>query len=86
MIARAGEENGLTEKGTADKIITLLNKYHLPVSDGAPLNAVLTAAGADKKRSADGFNLVLLRRIGDSMVYPVKNRDFSVFFDGGSRL
>ncbi len=85
MIARAGEKNGLTESGTADKIISLLEKYQLPVSDPAPLDDVLSAAGADKKRSSDGFHLILLHRIGESIIYPVKNQDFRAFFDGGSR-
>lgn len=80
MIARAGEANGLTKPGTAQQIASLLQACHLPVSDPAPLDALLQAAGADKKRSSDGLHLVLLKEIGGSMIHFVKMDDLPGFF------
>ena len=68
-ISRAGERAGLTAPDTADRIAALLEKYHLPVSDSTPLEAVVAAAAQDKKHSGDDLKLVLLFEIGQAMVY-----------------
>lgn len=71
MMARCGEKAGLTEPGTAGQIAQALTKYGLPVSDGsADLSAIPELAMADKKARGGTVNLVMLRRIGESFLYP----------------
>ncbi len=66
LIARAGEKNGFTEAGTADKLIRLCQKYNLPTSTELSFSAIAQAAKSDKKSSGGGINLVLLSKIGES--------------------
>ena len=66
LIARAGEKQGITEKGTADKIASLCRKYGLPVSDKASFEDMAQAAQGDKKTAGGSIDLVLLSKIGDS--------------------
>ena len=68
LMARAGEKHGITEPGTADKIIALCEKYHLPVSDKATFAQMAEAAKGDKKTAGGSINLVLLNRIGESCI------------------
>ena len=84
LAARAGEGAGLTEPGTADRIAALLQKYNLPVADTHSIDEIVDAMQADKKRTADGMKLVLLRKIGDSFIDPVDLSTLRTMFGGGA--
>ena len=83
-IAQAGEHNGITAGGTARRIAEVLRRLGLPQSDPAPLPELLRAAHADKKRAADGLNLVLLKEIGSALIQKVPEAELSSFFGYGS--
>lgn len=72
LICQAGERNGLTAPGTADRIAALLKKYGLPQEDPAAVSELIGATALDKKNLAGRLNLVLLREIGDSFVHAVE--------------
>lgn len=80
LIAHAGERNGITAPGTAQRIEEILRRLGLPHTDPAPLPDLLRAAHADKKRASDGLNLVLLREIGSAFVQKVPEEDLPSFF------
>lgn len=75
LIARAGEKEGITEKGTSDRIVNLCMKYGLPVADDASFEDMANAARSDKKTAGKSINLVLLNKIGDSFTkkIPLEN-------------
>lgn len=72
LIAEAGEKNIVTAPGTAERISNLLKKYHLPIADPAPFSELLKLCTADKKRSGDKINFVLLKEIGDAFILPME--------------
>lgn len=80
MIAKAGEANGITPVGTADRIEGVLQKYSLMVSDSNDLASIISAMNMDKKRSADSIKFVLLHSIGDSFTQSINNEDIPRFF------
>lgn len=71
MMAKCGEAAGLTEPGTAAEIEQVLKKYSLPVSDGMDVGKIVDTARLDKKSRGSTVNLVLLKKIGESFLYPV---------------
>ncbi len=83
-ITRAAEAAGLTAPGTAARIVRMLEHYRLPISDSA-VTAEEAAQGAasDKKTAGDTLNLVLLRKIGESYVYPMPLASFAAFLKNG---
>ena len=80
MITKAGEENGITEKGTSARIENVLKKYSLMTEDSHSLQDIITYMNADKKRTADSINFVLLSKIGESFTQKIKNDDIPKFF------
>lgn len=82
LMAQVGERQNLTAIFTSEKIIELLNKYNLPVSDSLPLASIVNSAMSDKKRDSDYFNLVLLRDIGDAFIHRVKASELYDFLGG----
>lgn len=70
MMAKCGEKAGLTKRGTADEIAGALKKFEMPVWDDADPSALADAAMSDKKARGGTVNLVMLREIGDSFLYP----------------
>ena len=80
MASRAGESIGLTEEGTADRIAALLKKYGLRSADTHSTAEIVDAMSADKKRTGTGIKLVMLKKIGDSFIYPVDNSEISKVF------
>lgn len=72
LIAKAGEKQGITEKGTADRICELCKKYGLPTSDKATFEQMAQAARGDKKAAGNSIDLVLLTKIGDSFTQKVE--------------
>lgn len=70
MMARCGEKAGLTEPGTAEKIAAALKSYGLPIWDDADPDALVQAAMADKKSRGGVISLIMLKKIGESFLYP----------------
>lgn len=68
MISRAGENEGITEKGTADRIAGLLKKYGLKTQTDLAVGDIVAGMAFDKKRTADGINLIMLSKIGESFI------------------
>ncbi len=79
-ITLAAEKEGLTEKGTAEKIKTALLKYKMPVSSEIKTLELTALMTRDKKRRADSLNLVLLSNIGNSYVKSIENSRLNAFF------
>lgn len=80
MITKAGEANGITEKGTSERIANVLKKYNLMTEDSNDLQDIIACMNADKKRTADSINFVLLSKIGESFTQKIKNEDIPKFF------
>ena len=80
MITKAGEANGITEKGTCKRIANVLKKYNLMTEDSNDLQDIIACMNADKKRTADSINFVLLSKIGESFTQKIKNEDIPKFF------
>ncbi len=81
LMARAGEQNGYTEKGTAERIIRLCEKYGLPTEWNAAFSDMAEAAKGDKKTAGSDINLVLLKTIGDSFTLRLPLEELNGFID-----
>lgn len=80
MISAIGEKAGLTEKGTADRIKAVLEKYNMKTSDNHSAESIIEAMQSDKKRTLNGINFVMLKSIGNSFIYPVENEKINKLF------
>lgn len=81
QITRMAEEKGLTAPGCADQIKKALEIYGLPSSCGLPVTDLTKAITLDKKNLNGKLNVVLLKELGSSYVYPT---DISFFNKGGA--
>lgn len=77
QITKMAEKKGLTAPGCADKIQKVLTIYGLPSSCGLPVSALTDAITLDKKNLNGRLNVVLLKDIGNSYVYPTDTGFFS---------
>lgn len=80
IISKAGEEAGITEKGTACRIAQLLRKNNLKTEDTHSLSDIISAMNADKKRTGDSINFTLIHSIGNSYNDKIKYEDIPKFF------
>ncbi len=80
LISEAGENAGLTQRGTAERIKKLLEKYGMKTKCPYPLKDVVTAMGSDKKRTGSSIKLVLLKEIGTSFIHTVEIDKTKEFF------
>lgn len=73
-MARAGEAAGMTRAGTAARIAALLAAFGLPAGPPAGFDpeTAMDYIGRDKKIMDGKLNLVLLRRIGEAFLHPVR--------------
>lgn len=69
--AAVGEQLGMTEKGTKQKIRRLLCDYQLPLFADVPIDPLIQAIYSDKKRLGDQIYFVLLRRPGEAFIQPL---------------
>ena len=72
MMAKCGEKAGLTKPGTADEILSVLQKYGMPTHDDAAADtgALVDTTMLDKKARGGTVSLVMLKEIGQSFLYP----------------
>ena len=71
LLTRQSEELGLTERGTADRIAALLQKFQLPIAVDMRRDDFLQAIALDKKKRGSHLTLILLKKIGDSFLQNV---------------
>ena len=64
LICRAAEKLGHSPTGTTDTIRALLRRYSLPCDCPFTAEEIFHAATADKKRSGDNIDIVILQEIG----------------------
>ncbi len=81
QITRMSEEKGLTISDCSDQIKKALDIYGLPSSCGLPVADLTKAITLDKKNLNGNLNVILLKEIGDSYVYPT---DISFFNKDGA--
>lgn len=81
QITRMSEEKALTISGCSDQIKKALDIYGLPSSCGLPVADLTKAITLDKKNLNGNLNVILLKAIGDSYVYPT---DISFFNKDGA--
>lgn len=71
LAARLGERLGVTKAGTAQRLAAVLTQYRLPTQDGAPVDELVETTLLDKKNRNGKLSLILLRDIGESLIYPI---------------
>ena len=81
QITLMAEGKGLTGSGCADQIKKALDIYVLPSSCGLPVTDLTKAITLDKKNLNGKLNVVLLKELGSSYVYPT---DISFFNKDGA--
>lgn len=82
-ITRASEKSGDSQKGTADKIEALLNKFSLPTEFSGDIEAMTDIMLYDKKRRGDSINLVISKEVGSSFVKAMPTAELKRFFAEG---
>lgn len=75
QLSLLAEEKGLTASFTSDRILNLLKNYNLPYECNFTIGELLKAMTLDKKNSSGKLNLILLKEVGESYIYPT-NIDF----------
>lgn len=71
------EREGITEKGTTEKIRNILIKYNLPYEmPKVNRDDMLKAIKLDKKNIGRNMHIILLKRIGESFVKEISKEDF----------
>ena len=81
-ITQNSERLGLTEPGTARRLETLLQKVPLATRDSISLEDILTGVTMDKKKRGNILTLVLVPKIGTSLLKKVELGQLANYFRG----
>lgn len=65
LITKASEKAGLSESGTAERLINCLKYYGLPTETDIPLDTLCELCISDKKSRGKSIKLVLIKTIGE---------------------
>lgn len=76
MACEYGEKIGLTEKGTAERMIKILENYNLPREVEISGSELAEAVAVDKKGVGSRINLILLNKIGDVSIKKLEKSEF----------
>ena len=79
MITKASEDLGITEAGTAKRIEALCSKCNLDTSCDYDIDTVALHARNDKKGSGNHLNIILIDKIGNSIIHTIDKNDFAKY-------
>ncbi len=79
--AKLSAARKMITRNEVDRIITLLNRFHLPVDIALDKDRVLDALARDKKREGAFIHFVLLSAIGKAVVEPISFSDIKQLFE-----
>ena len=80
LISSVGENLGITPKGTSKRIADILIKNNLQTQDNHSVKEIVSAMSADKKRTGEGINFIMLHSVGNGFIYPVENENIPKMF------
>ena len=86
LITYFSEKNGITQKGTFDRLKNILEKYHLLYDEWENIKDFVEISLNDKKIRDNNMNIVLLREIGDGYIQSLKVDEFKKFLLGGRSI
>ena len=58
--------------GASQRVVNVLERYHLPVSFSMNSHQVFDVLKMDKKRTSDKMNFILLNKIGEAVIRPIE--------------
>lgn len=80
LISSVGEKLGITTEGTSKRIADILVKNNLRTHDNLSVKEIVNAMSADKKRTGQGINFIMLHSVGNGFIYPVKYENIPKMF------
>ncbi len=80
LACRVGARLGITPPGLEDRIAQVLSRYSLPTQTAFPWEELVAATALDKKSAGYELRLILLRNIGESVIYPVRRETLAALF------
>ena len=83
MVAKAGEQYGITEAGLHRRLCSLLEKFRLPTKSPYDAQCIYTCALSDKKRSGGSVNLIIPEHIGHCRIHTIDIRHLPTFIEAG---
>ena len=86
IVARACAKDGLLKKSCADRIISLLDRYSLPLYSEFSATELAKESIFDKKRSGSSISVIKIRDIGNCFTEEVSLDSVQEFFEKGSSL
>lgn len=75
LACRVGEKLGVTPAGTADRVRAVLERYGLPTKDRFSWEEIVAATALDKKSDGSTLRLILLAKVGESVIYPITREE-----------
>ena len=83
IVARSAADQGFCTPETRDTVVSVLQKFGLPIQTEFPASALAQAALSDKKRNGDQVSLILPRTIGDCQVVSTPVSGLEAFIKAG---
>lgn len=83
MVTKAAAKMGYCHQNTAERILSLLNKFGLPTHTDFPPEKLMQQALSDKKAEQDCIPMILPRQIGCCEIVPVKHVSLLDFIKAG---
>lgn len=83
IVSRAAAGKGMCSCGTSTSILTLLEKFGLPVRTDYPLEDIYTYTLSDKKRSGGTVKLIIPNAIGSCSIVPTPVETLKSFIEAG---
>lgn len=85
-LSKIAEEKSLTKSGTTEKIISILEKHHLPTQLAEPKDyaEILSYIKKDKKNFEGSLNVIILDEIGKAQKYKTDGQFFDSLKKGGT--
>ena len=81
LVTRAAQRLGYTPPDTLDKVIDILRQFNLPCECPYSANTLYTVAIADKKRTGNSIDVVILREIGKADIVRLTLDEFRTFVE-----
>ncbi len=83
IVSKAGCAKGICEQNTYKEIISILEKFGLPVGTADSADALYCCALSDKKRAGGTVNLVIPKAIGNCIICPTPIDQLKSFIEAG---